>query len=60
MDKKQTIHDLAVGMAQVYLSDYRKNNHEDISYSEETRYYIKSYLHALRKINDEYEDVEID
>lgn len=60
MNKDQIIHDLAVGMAQVYLQDYRKEYPENIAYSEETKFYIKSYLHAIRKISDEYDDVQID
>lgn len=60
VDKEDTIDNLAIGMAQVYLMDYRKEHPENIGYSEEARFYIKSYLHAFRKISEVYDDVEID
>ena len=60
MDKEDTIDNLAIGMAQAYLLEYRKEHPENIGYLEETRFYIKSYLQAFRKISEEYDDVEID
>lgn len=51
MDKEDTIDNLAIGMAQAYLLEYRKEPPENIGYREETRFYIKSYLQAFRKIS---------